>query len=184
MDNGGRGRRLLAMAAEYLHDMDAATGRKSWNAVVRRAQEVALKGVLSYLGVDFPKAHDPAAVFIATLSTRGMALSATEAEDAATSRPHWRASGRRRSISSRSRISRRPRRPRPMRIASTGSACGLSPPSSRNSRNRLSRPPSERRPRGSPDRPPKVDGQQQYAEACRAVECLPPWRGGERSGRQ
>ena len=84
MDNGERGRRLMAMSAEYLQDMDAATGRKSWNAVVRRAQEVvelALKGVLSYLGVDFPKVHDPAAVFIATLSARGMALSATEAED-------------------------------------------------------------------------------------------------------
>ena len=84
MDNGERGRRLMAMAAEYLQDMDAAAGRKSWNAVVRRAQEVvelALKGVLSYLGVDFPKVHDPAAVFIATLSARGMALSGTEAED-------------------------------------------------------------------------------------------------------
>lgn len=84
MDNRERGRRLMAMAAEYLQDMDAAAGRKSWNAVVRRAQEVvelALKGVLSYLGVDFPKVHDPAAVFIATLSARGMALSGTEAED-------------------------------------------------------------------------------------------------------
>ena len=37
--------------------------------------------MLSYLGVDFSKVHDPAAVFIATLSARGMALSATEAED-------------------------------------------------------------------------------------------------------
>ena len=85
MDNGERGRRLMTMAAEYLQDMDAATGRTSWNAVFRRAQEVvelALKGVPSYLGVDFPKVHDPAAVFIATLSTRGMALSVTEAEDA------------------------------------------------------------------------------------------------------
>ena len=83
MDNGERGRRLMAMAAEYLQDMDAATGRESWNVVVRRAQEVvklALKGVLSYLGVDFPKVHDPAAVFIATLPARGMALSAAEAE--------------------------------------------------------------------------------------------------------
>ena len=83
MDNGERGRRLMAMAAEYLQDMDAATRRESWNVVVRRAQEVvelALKGVLSYLGVDFPKVHDPAAVFIATLPARGMALSAAEAE--------------------------------------------------------------------------------------------------------
>ena len=84
MDNGERGRRLMAMAAEYLQDMDAATARESWNAVVRRAQEVvelALKGVLSYLGVDFPKVHDPATVFTATLSARGMALSGAEAED-------------------------------------------------------------------------------------------------------
>jgi len=58
MDNGERSRRLMAMAAECLQDMDAACSRKSWNAVVRRAQEVvelALKGVLSYLAVDFPK---------------------------------------------------------------------------------------------------------------------------------
>jgi HEPN domain-containing protein len=84
MNNGERGRRLIAMATEYLQDMEASYGRKSCNAVVRRAQEVvelALKSVLSYLGVDFPKVHDPAAVFIATLSARGMALSAHEAED-------------------------------------------------------------------------------------------------------
>ena len=44
MDNGERGRRLMAMATEYLQDMEASYGRKSWNAVVRRAQEVALSG--------------------------------------------------------------------------------------------------------------------------------------------
>ena len=38
MDNGERGRRLMAMAIEYLQDMEASYGRKSWNAVVRRAQ--------------------------------------------------------------------------------------------------------------------------------------------------
>ena len=43
--------------------------------------ELSLKGVLSYLGVDFPKVHDPAAVFIATISARGMALGAAEAAD-------------------------------------------------------------------------------------------------------
>ena len=78
MDNGERGRRLMAMATEYLQDMEASYARKSWNAVVRRAQEVvelSLKGVLSYLGVDFPKVHDPAAVFVATVSASGrMAL--------------------------------------------------------------------------------------------------------------
>ena len=84
MNNGERGRRLIAMATEYLQDMEASYGRKSCNAVVRRAQEVvepALKGVLSYLGVDFPKVRDPAAVFLATLSARGMALGAAEAAD-------------------------------------------------------------------------------------------------------
>ena len=84
MDNGERGRKLMAMATEYLQDMETSYGRQSWNAVVRRAQEVvelALKGVLSYLGVEFPKVHDPAAVFIATLAARGMALGAAEAAD-------------------------------------------------------------------------------------------------------
>ncbi|MDD9989739.1 MAG: HEPN domain-containing protein [Spirochaetaceae bacterium] len=72
------------MASEYLQDMEASYARKSWNAVVRRAQEVvelSLKGVLSYLGVDFPKVHDPAAVFVATVSARGMALGEEEAAD-------------------------------------------------------------------------------------------------------
>ena len=62
------------MASEYLQDMEASYARKSWNAVVRRAQEVvelSLKGVLSYLGVDFPKVHDPAAVFVATVGGGG-----------------------------------------------------------------------------------------------------------------
>ena len=84
MDNGERGRKLTALAAEYLQDMETSYGRRSWNAVVRRAQEVvelSLKGVLSYLGVDFPKVHDPATVFIATISARGMALGAAEAAD-------------------------------------------------------------------------------------------------------
>ena len=84
MDNGERGRRLMAMASEYLQDMEASCARKSWNAVVRRAQEVvelSLKGVLSYLGVDFPKVHDPAAVFVATVSARGMALGEEAAAD-------------------------------------------------------------------------------------------------------
>ena len=72
------------MASEYLQDMEASYARESWNAVVRRAQEVvelSLKGVLSYLGVDFPKVHDPAAVFVATVSARGMALGEKEAAD-------------------------------------------------------------------------------------------------------
>ena len=84
MDNGERGRKLMALANEYLQDMEASHSRRSWNAVVRRAQEVvelSLKGVLSYLGVDFPKVHDPAAVFITTLSARGLALGAAEAGD-------------------------------------------------------------------------------------------------------
>lgn len=84
MDSRQRGGKLIALATEYLQDMEASYDRKSWNAVVRRAQEVvelALKGVLSYLGVDFPKVHDPAAVFVSTLSVRGMALGAAEAAD-------------------------------------------------------------------------------------------------------
>ena len=68
MDNGERGRRLMAMATECQQDMDAASG---------------------------------------------------------------------------------PRKRRPMRVASTGSARDLSPPSSRNSRNRMSAAQGERHPRDS-----------------------------------
>ena len=58
MSNGERGRKLLAAAREHLAEMEGALSRSSWNIAVRRAQEVvelALKAVLTYLCIDYPK---------------------------------------------------------------------------------------------------------------------------------
>ena len=74
----------MAAALEYLREMDAAIARGSWNIAVRHAQEVvelALKAVLGYLCIDYPKVHDTADVFIAALGRRQMGLSNDEAAD-------------------------------------------------------------------------------------------------------
>lgn len=74
----------MAAALEYLGDVDAAIARGSWNITVRHAQEVvelALKAVLGYLCVDYPKVHDTADVFVEALDRRQMGLSADEAAD-------------------------------------------------------------------------------------------------------
>ena len=70
MSNGERGRKLLAASREHLAEMEGALRRHSWNIAVRRAQEVvelALKAVLTYLCIDYPKVHDAADLFVATL---------------------------------------------------------------------------------------------------------------------
>ena len=84
MSNGERGRKLLAASREHLAEMEGALRRSSWNIAVRRAQEVvelALKAVLTYLCIDYPKVHDAADLFVATLAARQMALSEVEAAD-------------------------------------------------------------------------------------------------------
>jgi len=53
---------LLAATQEYLEEMRAALARDSWNIAVRHAQEVvelAVKGVLCYLCIDYPKCMTP-----------------------------------------------------------------------------------------------------------------------------
>ena len=82
MSNHERGRKIMAAAVECLDDMGAAIARGSWNIAVRRAQEVvelAMKAVLGYLCVDYPKVHDTADVFIAALARRQMGLNDDEA---------------------------------------------------------------------------------------------------------
>lgn len=84
MSNHDRGRKIMAAARECMGEMDAAIARNSWNLAVRRAQEVvelAMKAVLGYLCVDYPKVHDTADVFIAALARRQMALTAADAAD-------------------------------------------------------------------------------------------------------
>lgn len=87
MSNHDRGRKIMAAARECMGEMDAAIARNSWNLAVRRAQEVvemAMKAVLGYLCVDYPKVHDTADVFIAALARRRMALTTAETADVRT----------------------------------------------------------------------------------------------------
>jgi HEPN domain-containing protein len=61
------GERLLRQAEESLEDMERAFQRGSWNMVMRRGQEVvelALKGLLSAMAVEYPKVHDVALPFV------------------------------------------------------------------------------------------------------------------------
>lgn len=61
MTNRERGERLIRAAeAIFRRDLAAARAAEDHNLVIRRAQEVvelALKGGLAILGVDYPKAH-------------------------------------------------------------------------------------------------------------------------------
>ena len=62
-----RGRKLLRESIAILErDVNAALRDHDYNMVVRRAQEVvelALKGALRMLSVEYPKSHDVAPVF-------------------------------------------------------------------------------------------------------------------------
>ena len=74
----------MAAAQEYLGEMRAALARDSWNITVRHAQEVvelAVKGVLCYLCIDYPKVHDAADLLVAALTARQMRLGEEEAAD-------------------------------------------------------------------------------------------------------
>ena len=61
------GRKLITEGERILQrDVQGALNEKDFNLAVRRAQEVvelALKGALKVLGVDYPKVHDVAPVF-------------------------------------------------------------------------------------------------------------------------
>ena len=84
MSNGERARKLLASAREYLGFMETALANRSWNVAVREAAEVSelcLKGVLNYLLVDHPRVHDVGALFVQTLTERGIDLSDREAAE-------------------------------------------------------------------------------------------------------
>ena len=55
-------------------DLTSAWRDRDYNLVVRRAQEVvelALKGSLRILGVDFPKVHDVGPVFVEQMQRKG-----------------------------------------------------------------------------------------------------------------
>lgn len=66
MNNLEAGHHLIREAVEYFDEAERAFMRGSWNIVVRKSQEVvelAQKGMLKILGVEYPKVHDPSDFF-------------------------------------------------------------------------------------------------------------------------
>jgi HEPN domain-containing protein len=67
MTNKEIGMKLIEKAGKIRErDLNGAWSARDYNMTVRRAQEVvelALKGVLEFLGVDYPKIHDVGHIF-------------------------------------------------------------------------------------------------------------------------
>jgi HEPN domain-containing protein len=60
-----------AIAAEMRHAIEG----QRWNLAARRAQEVVepiVKGLLSEMGVDYPRTHDPAPILVEELGRRSL----------------------------------------------------------------------------------------------------------------
>ncbi len=66
MTNQEKTDKLFGGANWAFQDMRRALDQNEWNIALRRAQEVVettLKGLLTLMGVDYPKEHDPGGVF-------------------------------------------------------------------------------------------------------------------------
>ncbi len=77
MTNRDRADRLIAEASEILQELPVILQRQSWNLALRRAQEVvelALKGLLAEMGVDYPKIHDVAPQLTHAIQARGLSI--------------------------------------------------------------------------------------------------------------
>jgi HEPN domain-containing protein len=77
MTNHDSGEHLLQDAVVYYEEMQRMFEREKWNIVVRRAQEVvelSLKGILKIMGIDFPKVHNVAPLFVNLLQEKGIEL--------------------------------------------------------------------------------------------------------------
>ena len=68
---------LLNDAKTYYEEMQRMFEREKWHIVVRRAQEVvelSLKGILKLMGIEFPKVHNVAPLFVTLLREKGIEL--------------------------------------------------------------------------------------------------------------
>lgn len=75
MTNCERARKLLNEVENLYTEVENALKRGSWNMTLRRAQEVVettLKGLLTLMGADYPKEHDPSKVFAKVARERGL----------------------------------------------------------------------------------------------------------------
>jgi len=77
MTNREAGQNLIKEAEEYFGEVERAFLRGSWNIVVRKSQEVvelAQKGILKILAIEYPKVHDPSDFFLKILEKRGISM--------------------------------------------------------------------------------------------------------------
>lgn len=75
MTNQEKTDKLFRGANWAFQDMGRALEQGEWNIAIRRAQEVVettLKGLLTLMGADYPKEHDPSKVFARIVRERGL----------------------------------------------------------------------------------------------------------------
>lgn len=75
MTNFESGENLLKDAESYCEEMQHMFEKEKWNIVIRRAQEVvelSLKGILKKMGIDYPKIHNVAPLFVSLLKEKGI----------------------------------------------------------------------------------------------------------------
>ena len=75
MTTGERAPRVGGAARQSAREMRRALADAAWKLATRRAQEVlelVIKALLNEMGVDYPKTHDPAPVFVQVIRARGI----------------------------------------------------------------------------------------------------------------
>jgi HEPN domain-containing protein len=82
--NFEQAQRLLQQAEESLEDMERALQRSSWNMVLRRGQEaveLALKGLLSAMAIEYPRVHDGAQPIVQVAQERRLPIDPTQSDE-------------------------------------------------------------------------------------------------------
>jgi HEPN domain-containing protein len=77
MTNLERGKKLISESGELLKEAKRAYQSSLYNITVRRSQEtveLALKGLLIILGIEYPKIHDVGTVFYEQVKAKGLKI--------------------------------------------------------------------------------------------------------------
>jgi len=83
MTNLERGKKLINESEELLKEAKRAYQSSQYNIAVRRAQEtveLALKGLLIILGIEYPKIHDVGTVFYEQVKAKGVKIEEKDLE--------------------------------------------------------------------------------------------------------
>ena len=83
MTNLERGKKLINEAEELLEEAKRAYQSSLYNIAVRRSQEtveLALKGLLIILGIEYPKIHDVGTVFYEQAKAKGVKIEEKDLE--------------------------------------------------------------------------------------------------------